>query len=64
MTTSLPPPRVLLSLAPKKLLRADVSAFMEEQLEISKRGVTKAAVNLTSKDLLIDYMEFILGDPP
>ena len=55
--------RVLLSLAPKKLLRADVSAFMEEQLEISKRGVSKAAINLTSKDLLIDYMEFILGSP-
>ena len=37
---------------------------MEEQLEISKRGVTKVAVNLTSKDLLIDYMEFILGNSP
>jgi hypothetical protein len=24
--------------------------------------VTKVAINLTSKDLLIDYMEFILGN--
>ena len=31
------------------------------QFEISKRGVSQIALNLTSKELLIDYMEFILG---